>query len=289
MDWPVTYADPPATEVFGQMVQDPGSLPFFAPRADQHPCLVSLVDRCVMRRFTRKWFDDHLALLRPAYPRLRLASERMLVQPAEYAQVRGPIFPDDPLAVEVSCSPQRVEDLLGAGATAVWDRLEEIDSDVAELTEALRAVLPVRVQSNLYVTQGNTEGFGLHADSMDVLAMQASGRKRWILPSPDGDGDLMDVILEEGQGIYIPRGFCHRVVALGETSAHVSMGFSWPTLRAFLQWAASRLPAATALLMDDLGTGEQDWSHLLLPLADAASRRRFLTEYSRWWLPEGRL
>ena len=109
--------------------------------------------------------------------------------------------------------------------------------------------LGVYSRLNIYVTPKKQQGFKAHFDSHDVYVLQMSGSKHWKVygvpegasfPFPVTDwGDdkldvvrsklgkpLIDVILEEGDGLYIPRGHMHEAKCdTDEPSSHVTVGF----------------------------------------------------------------
>jgi len=106
-------------------------------------------------------------------------------------------------------------------------------------SSALARALGCRVQSNLYVADGTDPGFGKHADSMDVLAMQIEGRKRWLLFDPEAtDRVIADITLTAGRALYVPARTPHLVTPLGERSMHASMSAVRPKLADYLSWSA---------------------------------------------------
>jgi hypothetical protein len=101
------------------------------------------------------------------------------------------------------------------------------------------------VQVNAYLTPPESQGFSAHYDVHDVFVLQISGQKRWrihapVHPAPLRDqpwtdhrdavearaaqAPLMDVVLQPGDALYLPRGYLHAATALGQLSAHVTIG-----------------------------------------------------------------
>ena len=84
------------------------------------------------------------------------------------------------------------------------------------------------VGANVYLTPPGTQGFAPHYDDVEVFMLQLEGKKRWRLYEPrsaqeklprfssgnfaqDEIGEpCMDVVLEAGDLIYIPRGTIHQ-------------------------------------------------------------------------------
>jgi lysine-specific demethylase/histidyl-hydroxylase NO66 len=108
----------------------------------------------------------------------------------------------------------------------------------------------VPVQANAYLTPAGNRGFDAHYDTHDVFVLQVTGRKRWrvhrpVLTDPvelqpwggyaeevgaAADGaPAMDVVLDVGDALYLPRGWPHAAEALGERSLHVTLGLRAPT------------------------------------------------------------
>lgn len=141
-----------------------------------------------------------------------------------------------------------------AGATLVLQGLHRMWPPVVEYASALSAQLGHPVQVNAYITPSQNTGFAPHYDLHDVFVLQFAGRKRWRIHEPvlaaplrDQPWDarrhtvarqaeqepLLDVVLEPGDSLYLPRGYLHAATALGEVSGHLTIGVQ-PVTRAFL-------------------------------------------------------
>jgi hypothetical protein len=108
------------------------------------------------------------------------------------------------------------------------------------LCRTLGAELGHRFQTNLYLTPPNGKGFSPHWDNHDVFIIQVVGSKDWqiekqrrVLPGTQekmGDegrelrGDVDAFVLEQGDLIYIPRGFVHAASCGSEPSLHITLG-----------------------------------------------------------------
>jgi len=114
---------------------------------------------------------------------------------------------------------------------------------VGRFCRELAAELGHATQCNAYLTPaGDAQGFDFHHDTHDVFVLQISGRKRWIvhepvvrlpLPSqpqagahlvPEGAEPLLDVELQAGDCLYLPRGFVHAALTTDEHSVHLTVG-----------------------------------------------------------------
>ena len=80
----------------------------------------------------------------------------------------------------------------------------------------------------------------------DVFVLQLAGRKHWTVHAPvhadplrnqpwrdhagavaaraGADAPVIDTVLEPGDALYLPRGWLHAATALGEVSAHLTVG-----------------------------------------------------------------
>ena len=129
------------------------------------------------------------------------------------------------------------------GATLVLNALHRLHPPVGRFCRELAAELGHPTQCNAYLTPGGQhQGFDFHHDTHDVFVLQVSGRKRWIvhepvvrlpLPSqsqagahlvPDGAEPLLDVELEAGDCLYLPRGYVHAALTTDVDSVHLTVG-----------------------------------------------------------------
>lgn len=112
--------------------------------------------------------------------------------------------------------------------------------------------------SSLYISYGNEDdsSFRAHWDTRDVFVLQLVGRKKWILHEPNFEYPLpsqqskdmehvvkcpttepyMEVILEEGDLLYVPRGWWHDPVPCGERTVHLSVGTYAIYRNDYLHW-----------------------------------------------------
>lgn len=129
------------------------------------------------------------------------------------------------------------------GATLVLQSVHRMHPPVARFCRSLAAELGHPTQCNAYLTPGGQhQGFDFHHDTHDVFVLQVSGRKRWIvhepvlrlpLPDqpqsgahlvPDGAEPLLDVELEAGDALYLPRGYVHAALTTDVDSVHLTVG-----------------------------------------------------------------
>ena len=159
----------------------------------------------------------------------------------------------------------KVATLFGDGATVVLQALHRTWPPVIEFCTRLGAELGHPVQANAYVTPPSSRGFSAHYDVHDVFVLQLAGRKHWTIHAPvlaDPLRDqpwgqrsaavaaaaeqepVIDTVLEPGDALYLPRGWLHAATALGEVSAHLTVGIHVVTRFALVE-------ALMALVTDD--------------------------------------
>ncbi len=107
----------------------------------------------------------------------------------------------------------------------------------------LATIYSAFVQGNVYISKGDSPGFGSHWDDHDVLVLQLDGRKYWEVYGPaefsplrpetlgSASGDFVwSGVLEPGAAMYIPRGWPHRVSGFSDVgSTHLTLSIRRPT------------------------------------------------------------
>jgi ribosomal protein L16 Arg81 hydroxylase len=187
-------------------------------------------------------------------PRLRLVREGRTLPAESYSSYRNTRRPSERRPRLRSADlTQRLQE----GATLIIDSMDEIHEPVTALAENLERSLQTRVQVNMYAGWRTSRGFDLHWDGHDVLILQVAGRKRWSIygvtreyPLPGDKGadaktppttPVWEGMLEEGDLLYIPRGWWHVAVPLDEPTLHLTVGLHHSTGMDFLEWFSTRL------------------------------------------------
>ncbi|MFF5173499.1 cupin domain-containing protein [Micromonospora sp. NPDC000089] len=140
---------------------------------------------------------------------------------------------------------ERVLEQYAAGATLVLQGLHRIWPALVDFTRDLGTALAQPLQVNAYLTPPASQGFATHYDTHDVFVLQVDGRKHWrihppVLPDPlerqpwGGRADevsataegtaALDVVLEPGDALYLPRGWLHSAQAQESSSLHLTVG-----------------------------------------------------------------
>ncbi|MBA2296075.1 MAG: cupin-like domain-containing protein [Actinobacteria bacterium] len=184
-------------------------------------------------------------------PFLRLAKDGVVVPSSAFTRSGG-------VGAEIAdqVDDAAVARLFAEGATIVLQALHRVWSPVMDFAHALGAELGHPVQVNAYVTPPSSRGFAAHYDIHDVFVLQVSGEKRWVVHEPvleaplrtqpwtsnraaveraAESSPLLDVVLRPGDALYLPRGFVHAADALGDVSAHLTVGIHVVTRYALLQ------------------------------------------------------
>lgn len=156
---------------------------------------------------------------------------------------------------------QRLYDLVGAGATVVLNRMELVSEPVRDICMQVGRLVGAHTAANAYASIGGEPALHVHWDTHDVFAVQLVGKKRWQLFEPtfqlpistqesnDHKRDVpktpyLEVILEAGDVMYVPRGWWHRVEPIEETETiHLAVGVHTPLMLDYLIWACGNLLA----------------------------------------------
>lgn len=173
-------------------------------------------------------------------PFIRIAKDGAVTSPSRYTATGG-----TGASIGDQVADDKVLELFAEGHTVVLQGLHRLWPPLIAFAGSLTTELGHPVQVNAYVTPSSSQGFSAHYDVHDVFVLQVAGRKRWRIhepvlrsPSPDdpwtdhtaqvarraAETPALDVELRPGDALYLPRGYLHSAVALGEVSAHVTVG-----------------------------------------------------------------
>ena len=182
------------------------------------------------------------------HPDIRLVRGDGDIAPGEYTNDAGRVLP-----LEVA---RHFDD----GATVVFNQLHQRVPALARLCVALGRRFSSRVQTNVYLTPPDAQGFAPHWDTHDVFVLQVTGTKRWSIydtrvrlplrgqrfEAGMPPGEVSDEFeLGPGSAVYLPRGLMHSARSTGEASLHVTLG-----LTAFT-WAEFLIESVTAAALEE--------------------------------------
>lgn len=144
----------------------------------------------------------------------------------------------------------------------IFNNIESFNKKVYDLILNLKKTFCCQVMSNLYLTPPFSSAFNFHYDTHEVLVLQLYGKKEWIVKGPKIDtpkpnlekSNFVDenytsninhnIILNQGEVLYIPSGWVHAASTKNIDSAslhlsigiHTSYGFNYKhLLKSFLE------------------------------------------------------
>ena len=152
-----------------------------------------------------------------------------------------------------------VYEYLKDGATLVYNRIntEPFSDDIAK--QVARFAQAHTVVSG-YLAFGGDPSYKNHCDTRDVFAVQLVGKKHWSLSAPNFEMPLymqqskdlphipepettdMEVVLEAGDILYIPRGWWHNPVPMGCETFHLAVGTFPPNGHNYMEWLMNKVP-----------------------------------------------
>ena len=164
-------------------------------------------------------------------------------------------------------APNNVVDRYRRGDTVVLQGLHHTNPHLARLANNLALALDHPVQVNAYLSPASARGLDLHFDFHDVFVVQLGGSKRWRVWAPlprttdpvkgqhsiaaprlDELGDpLLDLTLEAGDCLYLPRGYPHAAETTDQPSDHLTIGLVAVTWQRVLRKAIDAEVAAGRL------------------------------------------
>jgi ribosomal protein L16 Arg81 hydroxylase len=175
------------------------------------------------------------------YPALRMAKDGPTILPSSYSS----ILTFGSYASEGLVDVERVRQLYASGASIILQMTRSSIPRLSLFANRLQGDLGFNVETTVYLTPRNAQGFTTHYDTHSVFVLQIEGRKRWRLydfmrqlPTLSDTFDTCveqpspvrrEVVLEPGDFLYVPRGLAHDAVTESEgPSLHVSVGLFPP-------------------------------------------------------------
>jgi Cupin superfamily protein len=161
----------------------------------------------------------------------------------------------------------RVQAEYRTGATVVLPALHRTWVPLKETCAALETEFCHAAHANAYLTPGDSTGFTPHYDTHDVFVAQIAGYKHWrifepplrmphrsqpftpagyALPAP-----CLELDLNPGDVLYLPRGYVHAASTSKSHSAHVTIGmtvYTWVELMSELAASSVHLASFRAAL-----------------------------------------
>ncbi|MEU7024459.1 cupin domain-containing protein [Streptomyces sp. NPDC046203] len=247
-------------------------------------------------------------LLTP-YKLLDLVKRRHLANPQLRCYAEGDeIHPSAFLSTNVNRRRQAVSQadmaslgrILNAGGTVVLDHVDFFDPTLEVACRALGWWSGELTSANAYLAAGETDGFHLHWDDHEVIAVQLSGEKSWEVRGPSrpapmyrdaernhtpSEEVLWKGTMRTGDVMHIPRGYWHTATRLGSGenghSLHVTFGFTKRTGVTWLNFLSDTARADEMFRRDLEGAEEAGHEALtgrLGALAAGYSPQRYLND-----------
>ncbi len=217
--------------------------PLYSPAASTGADFTDLLDESAV--------DELLSRRGLRTPFIRMANQGKVIPPSSYTRSGGA-----GASIADQVADDKVLGLIADGATLVLQALHRNWPPLVDFGSVLASELGHPVQINAYVTPSQNQGFAAHYDTHDVFVLQVAGTKRWLVHPPvlvdplpgqvweqrraeveqqAAGTPLLDVVLQPGDALYLPRGFLHSAVAQGETSIHLTVGIHPVTRYALLK------------------------------------------------------
>lgn len=153
----------------------------------------------------------------------------------------------------------KLYELIAEGATIVLNRIELVSEPVRDICMQVGRLAGAQTAANAYASIGGEPATAPHWDTHDVFVVQLAGKKNWRIYEPSyalpissqaSKGHLQDmptqpfleVDLEAGDILYVPRGWWHEVTPLTETDTiHLAVGIHAPLMLDYIIWACGNL------------------------------------------------
>jgi ribosomal protein L16 Arg81 hydroxylase len=135
------------------------------------------------------------------------------------------------------------------GAAIVCNEVDNVAPGVNAVAAIIERELVAKVQSNLYCTWAERRAFKSHFDVHDVFALHLEGAKSWNVYEGRAEVPInhpafrtlgqahhdrargrlaMEVRMEAGDLLYLPRGQYHDALASSEAAVHITMSTTMP-------------------------------------------------------------
>ena len=157
-----------------------------------------------------------------------------------------------------------IYDYLRNGTTIIYNRINN-ESFADDLAKQVAQFARAQTIVSGYLAFGSDSSYGNHWDTRDVFAVQLVGKKHWTLSAPNFDMPLymqqakdmphikppqaidMEVVLEAGDVLYIPRGWWHNPMPMGCETFHLAIGTFPPNGYNYMEWLMKKVPEIASL------------------------------------------
>lgn len=204
---------------------------FFSQYWEKQPLLVSRREEPGYYRdlFALQDVDKVLFYTRPHPPEIKVVKNQQELLPSKY------------INSDTSLNLNQLYKAYDEGNTIIVNGLQQFWEPLAVFTQELQTYLNHLVVPNLYLSPKNSQGLLAHYDTHDVFVLQIEGSKNWqvypapqpvpllgsfqpIIPQENLPQPLIEVTLEAGDLLYMPRGFIHQATTAEPSSLHITIG-----------------------------------------------------------------
>ena len=235
-------ADPPSASALGRCVDPVTPEAFRAEYWERRPLVA---ERGPARRFDDLLSEPEIERLLTSglrHPAFRLVKAGEQIPLADYTVD----IPWRPAPFAKTADPGRVAAAFAGGATIVLQGLHHWWHPLAVFARELERELGQPAQANAYWTPRDSQGLPIHHDTHDVFVLQVAGEKRWLIYEPvwelplkdqrykpemgEPGEPVVDVTLEAGDTLYLPRGWLHQALTSEDDSLHLTIGvnvYTW--------------------------------------------------------------
>lgn len=226
---------------------------------DREPLVLRDRNAHIVRNiFTMQGLDEVLRRNDLRYPALRLVANGREISLEKYTKkLRFGEVSD--LVIEID----RLFKQIQLGATLILElRLLSPEGHMI-LRQQLEQELGFGVDMSAFFTPRQSVGLRVHYDTSASMIIQAHGSKHWKVFAPyvrqpyldetyredqsQNTELLLDVELNAGDALFIPRGFPHEPITVDSESLHVTLAIFPPMWRDILEFQTDRLTTAHRL------------------------------------------
>jgi ribosomal protein L16 Arg81 hydroxylase len=169
--------------------------------------------------------------------------------------------------------PVKLAKMFADGTTLIFPHLHQRLPTLRSFCGKLSRCFSSRMQTNIYLTPPDAQGFHPHWDTHDVFILQVSGSKRWKIydtktelplrgqafslknPEHEAGEVTREFLMEPGDTLYMPRGLMHSADSLDEPSLHITTGIMAYTWTRLLLEALSQVAVENVELRRNLPIG----------------------------------
>ncbi|NVJ61925.1 MAG: hypothetical protein HWE27_16155 [Gammaproteobacteria bacterium] len=156
-------------------------------------------------------------------------------------------------------------------STICFRNPELINANIKLLTQSLSRIFYSEVTTALFHSPKDSIGLDVHFDYYNAMILQVTGRKRWrlydfVVDKPCKESDriklhheklgrpIIDVTLEPGDVLYVPRGMPHKPECEDSDSLHLTVGITTHTWANTFDRVIEKLRNDNVLLRESLPT-----------------------------------